>query len=178
VTSRPVSGSGNPSWAARSDRSSTTASMGPGRGNHARHRWLSRARPTCYPGRTADAAPIALVCSRNERYFKIPFGYWLDAEGWHTTLSLRGKAALLIALSLPSPFILPTERAPAWYGISADTLERGLYELTARGVCSTMSSESVRPRSRQQGKHASRSASASAPSLRPPGQQRPVSGCA
>lgn len=72
--------------------------------------------------------------SWNERYFKIPFEYWLDAEGWHTTLSLRGKAALLIALSLPSPFILPTERAPAWYGISADTLERGLYELTARGV--------------------------------------------
>jgi hypothetical protein len=72
--------------------------------------------------------------SWNERYFKIPFAYWLDPESWHSTLSLRGKAALLIALSLPSPFILPSERAPAWYGISADTLERGLHELTALGV--------------------------------------------
>jgi hypothetical protein len=74
--------------------------------------------------------------SWNDRYFKIPFGYWLDAERWHTTLSLRGKAALLIAFSLPSPFILPAERAPAWYGVSADTLERGLHELIDHGVLS------------------------------------------
>jgi len=74
--------------------------------------------------------------SWDDRYFKIPFGYWLDAEPWHTTLSLRGKAALLIALSLQSPFTLPAERAPAWYGISADTLERGLRELTDCGALS------------------------------------------
>jgi hypothetical protein len=70
----------------------------------------------------------------NDRYFKIPFAYWLDEQRWYSTLSLRGKAGLLIALSLPSPFILPAERAPAWYGISADTLERGLRELTDRGA--------------------------------------------
>jgi hypothetical protein len=70
----------------------------------------------------------------NDRYFKIPFGYWLDEQQWHRTLSLRSKAALLIALSLPSPFTLPAERGPAWYGISADTLERGLHELTDHGV--------------------------------------------
>ena len=74
--------------------------------------------------------------SWNDRYFKIPFGYWLDAEQWHSTLSLRAKATLLVALSLPSPFVLPTERAPAWYGISADTLERGLHELGEHGVLS------------------------------------------
>lgn len=72
----------------------------------------------------------------NDRYFKIPFGYWLDEQHWYSMLSLRGKAALLIALSLPSPFNLPAERAPAWYGISADTLERGLRELTERGALS------------------------------------------
>ena len=72
----------------------------------------------------------------NDRYFKLPFGYWLDEQRWHCVLSLRGKAALLIALSLPSPFTLPTERAPAWYGISADTLERGLRELTDHGALS------------------------------------------
>lgn len=68
----------------------------------------------------------------NDRYFKIPFAYWLD--DWYATLSLRGKAALMIALSLPSPFTLPVERGPAWYGISADTLERGLRELVTRGA--------------------------------------------
>jgi hypothetical protein len=74
--------------------------------------------------------------SWGDRYFKIPFGYWLDPEGWHNTLSLRGKAALLITLSLQSPFTLPAERAPAWYGISADTLERGLHELVDHGALS------------------------------------------
>lgn len=70
----------------------------------------------------------------NNRYFKVPFAYWLDDQDWHATLSLRGKAALMIALSLPSPFTLPVERGPAWYGISADTLERGLRELVTRGA--------------------------------------------
>jgi hypothetical protein len=72
----------------------------------------------------------------NDRYFKIPFAYWLDDLRWHSTLSLRGKAALLISLSLPSPFTLPVERGPAWYGVSADTLERGLRELVDRGALS------------------------------------------
>jgi hypothetical protein len=70
----------------------------------------------------------------NDRYFKLPFGYWLDEQQWYRTLSLRGKASLLIALSLPSPFTLPAERAPAWYGVSPDTVERGLRELTERRV--------------------------------------------
>jgi hypothetical protein len=74
--------------------------------------------------------------SWNDRYFKIPFEYWLDEDQWHSTLSLRGKAALLIALSLPSTFTLPAERAPAWYGVSADTIERGLRELADRGALS------------------------------------------
>ncbi len=74
--------------------------------------------------------------SWNDRYFKLPFGYWLDEEQWYGTLSLRAKAALLIALSLPLTFTLPSERAPAWYGISADTAERGLHELIDRGALS------------------------------------------
>ncbi len=45
------------------------------------------------------------------------------------TLSLPGKAVLLIAHSLRPGFALPVEKAPEWYGISADTAQRGLAEL-------------------------------------------------
>ncbi len=41
---------------------------------------------------------------------------------------------LLIALSLPSSFTLPTEKAFAWYGISADTAQRGLHGLRTKGL--------------------------------------------
>ena len=42
--------------------------------------------------------------------------------------SLR-KAVLLIALSLKDRFRLPIEQGSLWYGLSADTIERGLAEL-------------------------------------------------
>lgn len=70
--------------------------------------------------------------SAGDRYFKIPFAYWTD--DWYWTLSLPAKAVLLIALSLRSPFVLPAERAPDWYGISADTIERGLRDLRKHGL--------------------------------------------
>lgn len=69
-------------------------------------------------------------------YFKIPFDYWLAPEAWYLNLSLAAKATLLIALSLKQPFALPAERGPAWYGISADTIGRGLIELRDKGILS------------------------------------------
>jgi len=63
----------------------------------------------------------------NDRYLKIPSVYWTDE--WYTRLTLPAKAMLLIALSLQSGFYLPREKAPAWYGVSPDTAERGLGEL-------------------------------------------------
>ncbi len=62
-----------------------------------------------------------------ERYLKVSYDYW--RKGWHHRLSLRGKVVLLIGLSLNEGFILPQERGPDWYGISADTVQRGLHEL-------------------------------------------------
>lgn len=62
-------------------------------------------------------------------YLKVPFAYWTAEERWHHELSLPAKAVLLIALSLRQPFVLPAERAEGWYGISADSIERGLREL-------------------------------------------------
>ncbi|HXP18125.1 MAG TPA: hypothetical protein VN840_00635 [Streptosporangiaceae bacterium] len=62
-------------------------------------------------------------------YFKLPFAYWTTDDAWYHILSFPAKATLLIALSLRSPFVLPAERAPEWYGMSADTLDRGQREL-------------------------------------------------
>lgn len=55
----------------------------------------------------------------DNRYFKLPYDYWLSDEAHYVSLSFRAKAVLLIALSLRPPFILPVEKAPKWYGRSA-----------------------------------------------------------
>ncbi len=62
-----------------------------------------------------------------EPYLQLNYAYWLNS--WDTKLSLPAKAMLLVALSLPTEFVLPQEKAPAWYGLSADTVGRGLGEL-------------------------------------------------
>ncbi len=67
-------------------------------------------------------------------YFKVPFDYWTAEQAWYATLSFPAKATLMIALSLQPPFLLPTEKAPKWYGLSTDTAERGLRELQDAGL--------------------------------------------
>ena len=37
-------------------------------------------------------------------------------------------------MSLMPPFVLPAERGPQWYGISADTIDRGLRQLRNEGL--------------------------------------------
>lgn len=71
---------------------------------------------------------------RRGDYFKVPYAYW---EGnFANRLGLAAKAVLLIALSLQmeEQFTLPRDRASAWYGISAATIQRGLADLLARGI--------------------------------------------
>ena len=66
----------------------------------------------------------------DDKFFYLPFAFF--TEGWHRTLKLPGTAVLLVALARSSDrvwFQLPTEHAPADYGISADTVKRGLDEL-------------------------------------------------
>jgi hypothetical protein len=60
-------------------------------------------------------------------FFKVPYAYFTDRI--HRQLRLAGKATLLISLAQGPTFTLPTERAAQWYGISADTLQRGIDEL-------------------------------------------------
>ena len=71
----------------------------------------------------------------NPSYFKLPTKYWINSDDrWCATLSLPAKAMLLIARSRPDDFVMPVEQVPDWYGLSADTAQRGIAELERRGV--------------------------------------------
>lgn len=69
-------------------------------------------------------------CSPPERYIKLPFSYWYDE--WNAKLSLPAKAVLLICLTFKDEFRLPVERGKEWYGVSADSIGRGLDDLRRR----------------------------------------------
>lgn len=79
------------------------------------------------------------------RYFQLPFAYWTDPEAWYRTLTLAAKAMLLISSTLKPGFILPTERVPDWYGVSAETAQRGLKELRDAGLISRATSYKETP---------------------------------
>lgn len=71
--------------------------------------------------------PYERPALKGESYGRLSTDYW---EGeYYKKLRMPGKAALLIALAQPGIFTLPSERAKAWYGISADTVEEGFSEL-------------------------------------------------
>ncbi len=63
----------------------------------------------------------------DDTYFQLPLDYWLDDH--YMTLSLPGKAMLLIALGEQPEFELPVAQAPKFYGISPETATRGFDEL-------------------------------------------------
>jgi DNA-binding PadR family transcriptional regulator len=67
-------------------------------------------------------------------YLKLPFDYWLDR--WHSSLTLPATAVLLIGLSLPREFRLPQKHGAHWYGVSRDTIQRGISTLQAMGLVS------------------------------------------
>jgi hypothetical protein len=76
-------------------------------------------------------APVA------EPYGKLPLAYWQDE--YFNSLDLAAKAMLLIALCQVGQFTLPFERAKEWYGISADTCERGLRTLREKKILTRQS---------------------------------------
>lgn len=63
----------------------------------------------------------------SDRYLKVPYSFWLD--GHAEKLKLPGMALAVIALSNADWFPLPFDKGPAWYGIGASTVERGMREL-------------------------------------------------
>lgn len=68
----------------------------------------------------------------DDQWFSLPHAYW--HEGHYRSLSLAAKVVLLIALERPDDFLLPQERAAGWYGVSADSADRGLRELRQVGI--------------------------------------------
>lgn len=75
-----------------------------------------------HPGESGETGE-----AKRDRYLRVPVEYWL--QGWQRRLDLVSKAVLLIALARQGSFTLPVERAPIWYGISADSVQRGLDRL-------------------------------------------------
>lgn len=80
-------------------------------------------------------------------YFTLPLAFFLDE--WDQKLALPGTAILLIALSLKPRFQLRTEHAAGWYGISADTLQRGLDELRSVDLLDVTPRRVAAPRTRR-----------------------------
>lgn len=64
--------------------------------------------------------------AEHDRYLRLPVSYGSADVSLYRRLDLPAKAMLLIALSLPPGFYLPSVHVPKWYGISPDTAERGL----------------------------------------------------
>lgn len=69
---------------------------------------------------------------REGNYFKLPYAYWQG--NFHNRMGLPAKAVLLIALSLQDDFLLPTKQGAKWYGLSRDTVRKGLRTLRLLGI--------------------------------------------
>jgi DNA-binding transcriptional ArsR family regulator len=69
-----------------------------------------------------------------EPHLKVPHQFWTGPDTLYRRLRLPGKAMLLIGSSLAPGFVLPQEKVPTWYGLSADTASRGLSELQDVGI--------------------------------------------
>ena len=74
-----------------------------------------------------------------EPYLQVPLALWRvgpegEARRWYEVLTLAELAVLLIARSLGDGFRLPAEEGPNWYGVSGDTIGRGLSGLQRHGL--------------------------------------------
>jgi hypothetical protein len=108
-----------------------------------------RGRTACVRVLLEDGSgkPFVQCGAGGDPYFKIPLEYWRN--GWYRKLHLPAKAMLLVALSLPDDFYLPTKMAEPWYGVSADTAQRGLANLQERGILRRTGSRKSAPRAAQ-----------------------------
>ena len=65
-------------------------------------------------------------------YFQLPLEYWLRDH--YMSLETPGTAMLLIALGEREEFELPVAKVSTYYGISAETADRGYEELVRAGL--------------------------------------------
>jgi hypothetical protein len=75
-----------------------------------------------------------------DSYLQVPMALWKvgpsEHRRWYQELTLPELALLLIARSHGDQFRLPFEDGPKWYGISADTIARGVKGLASRELLS------------------------------------------
>jgi len=83
--------------------------------------------------------------TRAERYFTLPFDYWTGEQRAYTTLSFPAKVMLLVSSTLKPGFVLPTEKARDWYGVSTESAERGLRALRESGLLERVTSVKEAP---------------------------------
>jgi hypothetical protein len=81
-------------------------------------------------GRRIAYTPPSGKGGAHEWFIRVPLEYW--RQGWHKQLSLPAKATLLVCLTRPPEFDLPLRQNAAWFGVSQDTLAKGLAELQDR----------------------------------------------
>ena len=87
--------------------------------------------------------------TRSQDYFVLPLAFFREA--WHTKLGLPATAVLLIALDRSRKriwFELRKEPAAVWFGVSADTLQRGLDQLRDEGLLGVRQRRIKDPRAR------------------------------
>ncbi|MGK2938444.1 MAG: hypothetical protein ACSLFR_11665 [Solirubrobacteraceae bacterium] len=90
--------------------------------------------------------PFTRPTGSGRGFFKLPYAYFADRI--HKDLGLSAKATLLICLAQAPTFTLPMERAASWYGVSPDTLLRGLDDLRDREYLKSWSRAKKAPRTR------------------------------
>lgn len=80
--------------------------------------------------------PYSELGSSREPYIQIPLALWTDGPSeearWYQVLTLPELTVLMIGLSLGDQFWIPFDQASKWYGVSADTLSRGVNGLASR----------------------------------------------
>lgn len=86
-------------------------------------------RPYAHEGRDRRGRQLEVG---QRGFFQLPYHYWTDR--YYTSLDLKAKAVLLIALGMGDGFSLPTAKVPAWYGISETTAKNGIKELVDAGI--------------------------------------------
>ena len=96
-----------------------------------------------------SGSPYTNPGDEGDRYVRVPLALWRQGPDkhrrWYEVLSLPELAVLLIGRSLSDGFWLPYERGPEWYGISADTLGRGIAGLQQHGLISVDKTFKVAP---------------------------------
>lgn len=105
--------------------------------------------------RTAQVTPLiedgsgSAYTRPTSHFMSFKHEFWTSGpskkQRWYDVLTLPELAVLLIAHMNGDDFALPAERAPEYYGVSADTFERGSRGLVKHGILEVRKSRKAAP---------------------------------